>query len=113
MSKKRWAAVITVIVVASGGVGYGLRSAFPPYPAFSTPVVMDEALWLAMVSGPPMAGLFAIVAAAIAFYPAYRSTRIARENAAREQWWKRAEWALGQAGSDNQTDREVANDALV
>lgn len=30
MSKKRWAAVITVIVVASGGVGYGLRSAFPP-----------------------------------------------------------------------------------
>tara|TARA_Y100001949_G_C15759726_1_gene231627 strand:- start:235 stop:558 length:324 start_codon:yes stop_codon:yes gene_type:complete len=60
-----------------------------------------------------MAGLFAIVAAVIAFYPAYRSTRIARENAAREQWWKRAEWALGQAGSDNQTDREVANDALV
>lgn len=113
MSKKRWALVIAVIVVASGGIGYGLRSAFPPYPAFSTPVVMDEALWRAMVSGPPMAGLFAIVAAAIAFYPAYRSTRIARENAAREQWWKRAEWALGQAGSDNQTDREVANDALV
>ncbi|WP_049830260.1 hypothetical protein [Arthrobacter sp. RIT-PI-e] len=54
-----------------------------------------------------------MIAAAIAFYPAFRSTLIARENAAREQWWKRAEWALGQAGSDSQTDREVANDALV
>ena len=27
MSKKRWAVVIAVIVVASGGIGYGLRSA--------------------------------------------------------------------------------------
>lgn len=87
-------------------LGFGLRH-------WLTPWVLDDPFWRAFWSGPPTAGLFAIVAAAIAFYPAYRSTRIARENAAREQWWKRAEWALGQAGSDNQTDREVANDALV
>lgn len=87
-------------------VGFSGRSVLPPF-------VLDDPFWRAFWSGPPMAGLFAIVAAAIAFYPAYRSTRIGRENAAHEQWWKRAEWALGQAGSDNQTDREVANDALV
>ncbi|MDP9696134.1 UNVERIFIED_ORG: hypothetical protein J2X79_003713 [Arthrobacter globiformis] len=77
------------------------------------PFVLDEPFWRDFWSGPPAAGLFAVVAAVIAFYPAFRSTLIARENAAREQWWKRAEWALGLAGSDSQTDREVANDALV
>jgi len=112
MRKRKWAAIIAVIVVVSGGVGYGLRSAFPPYPAFSTPVVMDEQLWRAMISGPPMAGVFAVLAALIAFTPAIRAASIARESSAREQWWKRAEWALNQAGSSNELDREIANDAL-
>lgn len=102
---KRVAQLVGVGVLAAG-VGFGARSLLPPF-------VLDDPFWRAFWSGPPMAGLFAIVAAAVAFFPAYRSTLIARENAAREQWWKRAEWALGQAGSDNQTDREVANDALV
>jgi hypothetical protein len=101
---KRVAQLAGLAVVAAG-VGFGARSLLPPF--------ADDPFWRAFWSGPPIAGLFAIVAAAVAFFPAYRSTLIARENAAREQWWKRAEWALGQAGSDNQTDREVANDALV
>lgn len=54
-----------------------------------------------------MAGVFAVIAAVIAFTPAIRSTKIARENAAREQWWNRAQWALGLAASDDH-----ANDAL-
>ena len=87
-------------------LGAGVRSVLPPF-------VVDDPFWRDFWSGPPTAGLFAIIAAVVAFFPAYRSTLIARENAAREQWWKRAEWALGLAGSDNQTDREVANDALV
>ncbi|MCJ1687491.1 hypothetical protein [Rathayibacter sp. VKM Ac-2927] len=74
--------------------------------------MVDDQFWRDALTGPPIAGLFAVVAAAIAFFPAYRSTAIARANAAREQWWKRAEWALGLAGSDDLTDREVANDAL-
>jgi hypothetical protein len=96
------------VAVALGGVLVGAvgRGFLPPF-------VLDDPFWRDFWSGPPMAGLFAIIAAAVAFFPAYRSTLIARENAAREQWWKRAEWALGQAGSDSQTDRELANDALV
>ena len=104
--------IAVVLVVASLGIGYGLRSAFPPYEVITTPVVIDEALWRAMISGPPMAGVFAVFAAAIAFTPAILSTRIARENAAREQWWNRAEWALGLASSSDEDDRAVANDAL-
>ncbi|MDQ1075076.1 MULTISPECIES: hypothetical protein [Microbacterium] len=42
-----------VLVIASLGIGYGLRSAFPPYEVITTPVVIDEALWRAMLSGPP------------------------------------------------------------
>ncbi|WP_298877296.1 hypothetical protein [uncultured Microbacterium sp.] len=109
-ARRGWA--LAGVILASGGVGYGLRSAFPPYPALTTPVVIDEALWRAILSGPPMAGVFAVIAAVIAFTPAIRSTKIARENAAREQWWNRAQWALGLAASDDQEDREVANDAL-
>jgi hypothetical protein len=87
-------------------VGFGARSFFPPF-------VIDDELWREMLAGPPLGGAFAVAAASIAFFPAFRSTRIARENAAREQWWKRAEWALAQAGSDSRSGREVANDALV
>lgn len=94
------------VAVGSAILGGLLRGFMPPF-------VLDEPFWRDFWSGPPAAGLFAVVAAVIAFYPAFRSTLIARENAAREQWWKRAEWALGLAGSDSQTDREVANDALV
>jgi hypothetical protein len=94
------------IALSAAAMGAAVRSSLPPF-------VLDDPFWRAFWSGPPVAGLFAVCAATIAFYPAYRSTRIARENAAREQWWKRAEWALGQAGSDSQTDREVGNDALV
>jgi hypothetical protein len=113
MSRRRWGLIVAVIVVVSCGVGYGLRSAFPPYPAFSTPVVMDEALWRDMISGPPLAGFFAVIAACVAFMPAYRSGRIAQETAARELWWKRAEWALTQAASTDDVDREVAGRALL
>ncbi len=86
-------------------IGGAVRGFFPPF-------VLDDAFWRAFWSGPPVAGIFAIVAATIAFFPAFRSTLIARESAKREQWWLRTEWALGLASSDSQTDREVANDAL-
>jgi hypothetical protein len=102
--RRNWKLV--AVAVVAFGTGAILRGLWPPF-------VLDDPFWRDFWSGPPVAGLFAVVAAAVAFYPAFRSTLIARENAAREQWWKRAEWALGLAGSDSQTDREVANDALV
>lgn len=100
-----WVA-IAVFCVAAGAAGAVLRGLLPPF-------VVDAPFWRAFLSGPPAAGLFAVLAAGIAFYPAYRSTRIARENAAREQWWNRAEWALGLAASSTDTDRQVANEALL
>ena len=105
-NRGRRAAQVAVIAAAAGGMGFLLRSVLPPF-------VLDDPFWRDFWSGPPVAGLFAVLAAVVAFYPAHRSTRIARETAAREQWWKRAEWALGLAISDSQADREVANDALV
>lgn len=101
-----------VVAVTALGVGYGLRAAFPPYLVVTTPVVIDEDLWRAVISGPPAAGAFAVLAAIIAFTPAILSTRVARQNAVREQWWNHALWALDLAGSDDQDNREVANDAL-
>jgi hypothetical protein len=108
----RW---LKIIGIAVGGavIGAGVRSLLPPF-------VLDDPFWRDFWSGPPVAGLFAVIAAGVAFFPAYRATLIAQrtlavaqENATREQWWIRAEWALGQAGSDDEVDREVANDALV
>lgn len=97
---------IGLFSAAAGAIlGYVLRGFQPPF-------VVDDLFWRDVLTGPPIAGVFAVVAAAVAFFPAYRSTAIAHANAVREQWWKRAEWALGLAGSDDLTDREVANDAL-
>ncbi|MFB2580928.1 hypothetical protein ACEXQD_06725 [Herbiconiux sp. P15] len=90
----------------SAVIGFSVRSFLPPF-------VVDDDLWREMLVGPPLAGAFAVVAASIAFFPAFRSARIAQDNAAREQWWKRAEWALARADSTNHTGREVANDALT
>lgn len=95
-----------VVVLVAAFVGAAIRSLFEPF-------VLDVPFWRDFWSGPPAAGLFAVLAAVVAFFPAYRSTRVARENAAREQWWNRAQWALARADSDKQSDREVANTALV
>lgn len=100
--------VVTVVVALVVGLVAGVVLS-----ALARGFVLDDPFWRAFLSGPPAAGLFAVIAACVAFFPAFRSTRIARENAAREQWWKRAEWALGMAGSDSEVDREVANDALI
>ncbi|QIS40519.1 hypothetical protein GW571_15075 (plasmid) [Clavibacter capsici] len=103
-ARRRWQlTTLASVALVAGGV---LRGYLPPF-------VLDDPFWRQFWSGPPVAGLFAVAAAAVAFYPALRSTRIARENAAREQWWNRAEWALGLASSSNRDDRQVANDALA
>ncbi|WP_146242550.1 hypothetical protein [Curtobacterium sp. MCPF17_047] len=98
-----WIASAGAVGLVVGGIGRG----------FLPPFVLDEPFWRSFWSGPPAAGLFAVCAAVVAFFPAYRSTRVARESAARDQWWKRAEWALTMAGSDKQVDREVALDAFL
>lgn len=103
-ARRRW--LVGMGVLGGLVLGFVIRGLLPPF-------VLDDPFWRAFWSGPPVAGLFAIVAAAVALYPSIRTLGVARENAAREQWWNRAEWALGLATSDTQSDREVANDALV
>lgn len=107
-SRKRFSGERVSLVVAGVVglvVGALLRGLLPPF-------VLDNEFWRDFWSGPPVAGLFALAAATVAFYPAHRSTFIAREASEREQWWNRAEWALGMASSDSQTNREVGNGAL-
>jgi hypothetical protein len=73
---------------------------------------LDDQLWRAFVTGPPMAGVFAVIAALIALAAAHGSARVARDAAARQEWWDRAEWALGLATSDVHVDRIIGGRAL-
>jgi hypothetical protein len=101
---------ILVPVAAVFAVGFGSGAAARNA---AEPFVVDGPFWRDFLTGPPAAGLFAIVAACIAFFPALRTAQIARSNSAREQWWLRAQWALGLATSNRVEEREISKDALV
>ena len=106
MTRRRWVALTAGALVVGLIVGAVLGTVVWPWS-------FGDDFWFAFWTGAPMAGILAILAALIAFAPAYRSTRIAQENGAREQWWNRAQWALEMAASTKQPDREVANEALL
>ena len=76
------------------------------------PVVLDDPFWRAFWSGPPVAGIFAVIGAAIAYTAAYVAARTSRIGAEREEWWDRAEWALNLARADGRGDRLVGLRAL-
>lgn len=76
------------------------------------PIILDDPFWRAFWSGPPVAGLFAVVGAVIAYTAAQVGARTARRAAEREEWWNRAEWALDLARSDTQSDRLIGLRAL-
>lgn len=92
-------------VLAACVIGFLLRGLLPA-------VVPDDAFWRAFWTGPPMAGILAVIAALIAFNPARRASRIAQETAARQAWWDRAEWALNLAGSSERPARLAGFRAL-
>lgn len=106
MTRRRWIAVTAGALVVGLILGAVIGRVVWPWS-------VGDDFWFAFWTGAPMAGILAIIAALIAFGPAYRSTRIAQENGAREQWWNRAQWALEMAASSRQSDREVANEALL
>lgn len=82
-----------LVAVGAGAVaGALIRGVLPPF-------ALDDPFWRAFWSGPPAAGLFAVLAAVIAFFPAYRSTRIARESAARQHV------EIARQSADNETGR--------
>lgn len=98
-----WRAVVVVPFAVLAGVV--LRGFLPPFE-------MDDPFWRDFWSGPPAAGILAVVAALIAFNPARRSSRVAKDSADRQAWWDRAEWALERASSDKRADRLTGFRAL-
>ena len=102
---QRRVAQFTGVGLLGVGVGVGVRSLLPPF-------VLDEPFWRTFWSGPPVAGLFAVVGALIAYAAAVVGAQAARRSARRQEWWDRAEWALDLARSDNRVDRVIGGRAL-
>lgn len=86
-----------ILGVAAGAVGRGF---FPPF-------VLDDPFWREFWSGPPAAGIFALLGAGVAFSAARVAARTARQGSERQEWWDRAEWAMNLARADNLSDRFV------
>jgi len=87
------------------GAGALARGFFPPF-------VLDEPFWREFWSGPPAAGVFALLGAVVAFGASRVGARTVRRGAERQEWWNRAEWALDLARSDKRVDRIIGLRAL-
>ena len=61
---------------------------------------------------PGFGGAAAVLAAVIAFLAARRQAEVNRIAGRKEQWWKRAEWALNLTLSDKSENRIVGLDTL-
>ena len=61
---------------------------------------------------PGFGGAAAVLAAVIAFLAARRQAEVNRVAGRKEQWWKRAEWALNLTLSDKSENRIVGLDTL-
>ena len=101
---REWRRVVLAAIVGAA-VGAVVRGLLPPF-------VVDEGFWRDFLTGPPAAGLFALVGAGVAYAAARVAARTARRGAERQEWWNRAEWALNLARSDKQVDRLIGLRAL-
>lgn len=98
----RWLALVAVV---ASFVGALVGRCFSPF-------VLDSPFWREFWSGPPVAGLFAVAGAFIAFVAAQVAANTARQAAKRDEWWDRAEWALNLAMSDKGSDRDAGLAAI-
>lgn len=78
----------------------------------SDPFVLDDPFWRDFWSGPPAAGVFALAGALVAFGAASIAAATARRSAGRQEWWDRAEWALGHVMSNDSSTRDVGLAAI-
>ncbi|TPW77579.1 hypothetical protein [Schumannella soli] len=67
---------------------------------------------LPWLTSPGFGGFAAVVAATIAFAAARHQAASQRQAERKEQWWKRAEWALNLTLSDESAIREVGYETL-
>lgn len=93
------------LVIAAFVVGVISRGFFPPF-------VLDDPFWRAFWSGPPAAGVFALIGAGVAYLAARVAAATARRSARRQEWWDRAEWALTHAMAKDGRSRDVGLAAL-
>jgi hypothetical protein len=101
---KRYWQISSVNLVLIAGLslltGITVRSLLPPF-------VVDKGFWFEFLTGPPIGGAFAVVAAVVAYIAATRAASVARRAAERQSWWDRAEWALNLVVSDRSADRDA------
>lgn len=93
-----WIGVL--ILVVGFVVGLFFRSFLPPY-------VFNGQFWYDALTGPPMAGFFAIVAAILAFIAAWFTMRATRRSAEQVDWWNRAAWAIDLALSEHERNERA------
>lgn len=98
----RW---VVVVGLGAAGAGALVGRCLPPF-------VLDSPFWREFWTGPPAAGLFAVLGAFVAFGAAWVTSNTARQAARRDEWWDRAEWALNLAMSDKGSDRDAGLAAI-
>ncbi|CAQ01084.1 hypothetical protein B5P19_00065 [Clavibacter sepedonicus] len=74
--------------------------------------VVDESFVRDFWTGPPAAGIFALIGAGLAYGAATVAARVSRRSAERQEWWDRAKWALDLVMSSDEADREVGLAAI-
>jgi hypothetical protein len=76
--------------------------------AFAAPVPGSVGEWfIAWVQTPGFGGAAAVLAAVVAFGAAWHQAGVQRHAQRKEQWWKRAEWALNLTLSNDSATRSV------
>ncbi len=101
---QRWKLGLCLLGAAAVGSIFGRL--MPPF-------VVDVPFWREFWSGPPVAGLFALAGAGVAYGAARVGAKTSRTAAQRQEWWDRAEWALTLAMSDKDVERIVGLEALT
>jgi hypothetical protein len=101
---KRLGAVAAVALIcgAAAGVTVGLLSR----------ALVDDSFVREFWTGPPAAGIFALIGAGLAYGAATVAARVSRRSAERQEWWDRAKWALDLVMSSDEADREVGLAAI-
>ncbi|WP_167435863.1 hypothetical protein [Clavibacter capsici] len=74
--------------------------------------IVDDSFTRDFWTGPPAAGIFALIGAGLAYGAATVAARVTRRSAERQEWWDRAKWALDLVMSSDEADREVGLAAI-
>jgi hypothetical protein len=104
-------------LVLGGAIGFAWRGLLPPFE-------VDDSFWRAFLTGPPVAGLFAVIGALIALAGASIAAGIARRGARRSEWSvpngspasrvsERTTAAPGRVATDVVTDSQRASAARI